>query len=353
LVCSNAMFRVTGSVVVFPGFLAVYADKEEEGSKRALPAFEEGEKTNYKDISCLQHFTEPPPRYSEASLVKTLEEHGIGRPSTYVSIISTLINRGYVELNKRRFHLTDIGGYVNKFLTKYFGSYVDYGFTAGLEDNLDAVSRGEKKWKPLLKAFWKPFFDQVGHVGKTVTKKDVTHEQIDEKCPKCQSILCIKLGKAGRFIGCTAYPDCGYTSGIDGEGKPEAPSAEDEAEKQDCPKCKEGKLALKQGRFGKFFGCSLYPACKHTEPLNKPIETEVVCPSCQKGNIVQKFSKRGAFFACSAYPDCRYALSSEPVAKKCKQCKWPVLIKKQNKTKGEFFACPQKDCAYEESNVEA
>src|SRR5262249_33193727 len=242
-----------------PGYMLVYQegtdDKAEElGEESLLPHLNEGDEVTLNDITCNQHFTEPPPRYSEATLIKVLEEYGIGRPSTYAAIVSTLQARGYVELENKRFCPTDIGRVVNKFLTQYFTRYVDYGFTAQLEDELDEVSRGEKEWVPLLEAFWDPFKHQVDNITETVKRKDVTQELLDEKCPECGKPLSIRLGKRDRFIGCTGYPDCTYTRAME-EQPQEAAQDADLVVGRQCPDCG-GDLKIKHGRYGKFIGCS-------------------------------------------------------------------------------------------------
>ena len=250
----KGIFRANGSTIVDPGFMAVYQegkdDDKGDDDEKLLPPMEEGDKVKLTKIRPEQHFTEPPPRFNEATLVKTMEEYGIGRPSTYASIISTLQNREYVELEKRRFIPTDVGRVVNRFLTNYFTKYVDYDFTAHLEDDLDAVARGEKDWVPLMKDFWKPFKSQVDHTEENVDRRDVTHEKIDEKCPKCGGDLSIRLGRRGRFIGCMSYPDCDYARNLNGD--------DDEADQEivkgrKCPDC-DHDLVVKHGRYGKFIG---------------------------------------------------------------------------------------------------
>jgi DNA topoisomerase-1 len=213
------VFRATGQTMVFAGFYAVYHedldDAVEEEDKR-LPAFEPGDAVAIEKLYGEQHFTQPPPRYSEASLVKALEQYGIGRPSTYASIISTLQNREYVILDKKRFTPTDVGRVVNKFLTEHFAHWVDYEYTAKLEDELDDISNGKEEWVPMLEKFWRDFSAQVGE-KESVSRKEVTQEQLDETCPKCgKHPLTIRLGRRGRFIGCTGYPDCDYTRNLDG-----------------------------------------------------------------------------------------------------------------------------------------
>lgn len=344
----NHVFRATGSTVRKPGFMAVYLEgkddsKEDDDKEKLLPAMKEGELITLHEVIPNQHFTDPPPRFSEASLVKALEEYGIGRPSTYASIISTLQNREYVELETKRFYPTDVGRIVNKFLTEHFTNYVDYDFTARLEDNLDAVSRGEQQWLPLMKKFWGPFKDLIDDKEVSVQRSDVTQEAMDEKCPECGKQLSIRLGRNGRFIGCTSYPECGYTRNLNDD----AAAAEPEiVEGRSCPKC-ESDLVIKSGRYGKFIGCSSYPNCKHMEPLEKPKDTEVVCPECKKGTILERKSRKGKiFYSCSNYPKCKYALWNEPIKEECPSCQWPILTLKTTKRRGAEKVCPQQECSY-------
>lgn len=343
------VFRANGSTIAKPGFIQVYMegtdDNKGDDDEKMLPPLAEGETVDLLKVRPEQHFTEPPPRYTEASLVKALEEFGIGRPSTYASIISTLQDREYVEIEKKRFFPTDVGRVVNKFLTNYFTQYVDYDFTARLEDELDAVSRGEEEWVPLLEKFWQPFKDRIDDTQANVQRSDVTQEKIDEKCPKCNEQLAIRLGRNGRFIGCTAYPDCDYTRNLNDDGDA---SAEPEKVGRDCPDCG-SELVFKQGRYGKFIGCSGYPKCKHIEPLEKPRDTGVKCPKCHKGTLMQRKSRRGkVFYSCSTYPKCDYAVWNEPMAENCPNCGWPVLTVKTTKRRGTEKVCPQQDCSFAE-----
>lgn len=346
------LLRATGSVVAAPGFMRLYlegrddAKTADDDEERMLPEMQEGDLVELRAVRAEQHFTEPPPRYSEASLVKALEEFGIGRPSTYASIISTLQDREYVTLDKKRFQPTDVGRVVNKFLTEYFTAYVDYDFTARLEDELDAVSRGEEDWIPLLEHFWKPFKEQVDHTQENVKRSDVTQERIDETCPKCGGQLAIRLGRNGRFVGCTNYPDCDYTRDLHSDkSEPEAPEI---VEGRVCSECG-APLEVKRGRYGKFIGCSAYPKCKHIEPLEKPEDTGVTCPACHQGTLQKKKSRRGKiFYSCSTYPKCDYAVWDEPIAEPCPKCGWPVLTLKVTKTKGAAKVCPQKECGHRE-----
>ncbi len=350
--CGSAdnVFRATGSTITNPGFMAVYLEGKDDSKDAAddqeslLPPMEEGRPVELRDISADQHFTEPPPRYSEASLVKALEEHGIGRPSTYATIISTLQNREYVTIDSKRFYPTDVGRIVNKFLTEHFTKYVDYGFTANLEDDLDAVARGEKDWIPLMNDFWQPFTHLISEKENSVQRSDVTQESLDEKCPECGSALSIRLGRNGRFIGCTNYPTCSYTRNL---GEDAAVSANPEvAEGRFCPKCS-APLVIKTGRYGKFLGCSAYPGCKHIEPLEKPQDTGVACPQCKQGSILKRKARSGKiFYSCSDYPKCDYALWDAPIQQSCPDCNWPILTLKTTKRRGTEKVCPQKDCKY-------
>lgn len=344
------VFRANGSTIVDPGYMAVYQEgvddvTENEDDDKLLPPMQEGDVVALKKIRPEQHFTEPPPRFNEATLVKALEEHGIGRPSTYASIISTLQAREYVQLDKRRFIPTDVGRVVNRFLTNYFTNYVDYDFTARLEDDLDAIARGEKDWIPLMRAFWKPFKSMVDETDKNVDRKDVTHEAMDEDCPQCGKPLSIRLGKRGRFIGCTAYPECDYARNLNGD--------DDESDKElvagrKCPEC-ESELVVKHGRYGKFIGCGGYPKCKYIEPLEKPEDMGVECPECHKGSMLKRKSRYGKiFFSCERYPDCTYAVWNQPVAEACPKCRWPMLTIKTTKKRGTEKVCPQKDCRFAE-----
>jgi DNA topoisomerase-1 len=342
------IFRATGSTVVKPGFMTVYQEGRDdtaasEDEQGMLPPLEKGESVKLIQIRGEQHFTEPPPRYSEASLVKTLEAYGIGRPSTYASIISTLLQREYVTLDKRRFQPTDVGRVVNKFLSEHFAHYVDYEFTARLEDDLDAISRGEKQWKPLLKEFWKDFKSQVDS-KEHVERPGV--ELLEEKCPKCDKPLAKRLGRNGYFIGCTGYPDCNYTRNIDdAAGESNEPQI---VEGRKCPKC-ESDLVIKRGRYGKFIGCSNYPNCKHMEPLEKPEDMGVRCPECDQGNMLKRKSRYGkVFYSCARYPDCKYAVWNLPVAESCPKCGHKMLTIKTTKRRGTEKVCPQKECDYAE-----
>jgi DNA topoisomerase-1 len=338
--------KATGSTVAFPGFLKVYEEgKDDAGDDKdnKLPPLTEGDRPELAEVRKEQHFTEPPPRYTEATLVKRLESYGIGRPSTYASILSTLQDRGYAELENKRFFLTDVGRVVSRFLTNHFTDYVDYEFTARLEDELDAVARGEADWRPVLRRFWEPFHKQVAEKEESVTRAEVTSEPLDEKCPKCSAQLEKKLGRNGQFIGCSAYPECDYTRPVEGE------APEPEVTDKECPECGQ-PLAIKHGRYGKFLGCSAYPDCKHREPLEKPEGTGVTCPQCGEGEIQSKKNRRGKiFYSCNRYPKCKYAMPNPPIAESCPKCGSGVLMDKTTKKYGREKVCPNKECDFREA----
>lgn len=347
---TSTLFRASGQVLTFPGFIAVYQedadDVEDEGDAR-LPVLDLDEVVPVDKLFGEQHFTQPPPRYSEASLVKALEEFGIGRPSTYASIISTLKDREYVILDKKRFVPTDVGDVVNKFLTEHFGTYVDYNFTAKLEDKLDEIANGEREWVPVLDEFWNGFHQQVEE-KQNISRQEITQEALDEACPKCSKPLAVRLGKRGKFIGCTGYPECDYTRNLN-EDQAAAEEAPTVVEGRECPKCN-SPLVIKQGPYGKFIGCSAYPKCKHIEPLEKPKDTGVTCPECKKGTLIERKSRYGKmFYSCNTYPDCKYATWNPPINEPCPKCGWPIMTLKTTKRRGTEKVCPQKECGHTES----
>lgn len=355
----EGVFRVTGQVQTFAGFLSVYEegtdDTDGDEDNKKLPEMAEGDVLPVDALYGEQHFTTPPPRFNEATLVKTLEEYGIGRPSTYASIISTLKDREYVTLEQKRFMPTDTGDIVNKFLTEHFAQYVDYHFTAKLEDQLDEIATGKREWVPVMDKFWKGFSKQVEE-KEGIERAKFTTQELDEDCPQCgQHKLQIKFGRNGRFVACAGYPECGYTRNV-GESAEEAAerAAKDAAEQaelegRECPKCG-GQLVYKYSRTGsKFIGCANYPKCKHIEPLEKPKDTGVECPQCKKGHLVERKSRYGKlFYSCETYPDCNYATWNPPVAEECPNCHWPVLTIKTTKRWGVEKVCPQKECGWKE-----
>lgn len=329
-------FRATGSRVVFPGYLKVLGlDKTKEV---ILPKLEKSEVLNLKEVKPLQHFTQPPARYSEASLVKALEENGIGRPSTYAPTIDTVQKRGYVEkrIEDKRFHPTDVGKLVNDILVEHFPNIVDIQFTANMEEDLDEIAEGEKELVPVLKAFYEPFHKNLEEKSATLKKDDLTVEKTDLTCPECGKPVVLRLGRHGKFYGCSGYPDCKYTAPASEKEKSEMAAA---PTGKKCPDC--GKdLVIKRGRFGVFLGCSGYPDCKHTERIEKKLG--ITCPKCGQGEIVERKSKRGKYFyGCNRYPDCDFVLWTKPTGEKCPNCGSLLVFAKNNSV-----ACSSKDCGF-------
>ena len=341
-------FRASGQVIRFPGFMALYIEGtdngEDDNQEGLLPALTQGESLNREKLTPEQHFTQPPPRYTEASLVKTLEEYGIGRPSTYASIMNTLVTRKYVRLEKRTFYPEDTGRVVTKLLTEHFSQYVDYDFTAGLEEELDAISRGELAWVPALKQFWDPFISLLKRKDAEVSKADVTTEKTDRTCPECGKELVIKLGRSGRFLACSGFPDCRHTEPLAGDGKE---AVEPVYSEETCEKCG-AQMLIKNGRYGKFLACSGYPKCKNIQPLEKPKSLGIRCPECEEGEMQEKKSRYGKiFYSCNRYPKCKYALWNPPKAEPCPKCGWPLTEIKTTKRWGTVQRCPQQECDWE------
>ncbi|PYN75217.1 MAG: type I DNA topoisomerase [Candidatus Rokuibacteriota bacterium] len=315
----RCLFRAQGSTLKFKGFTAVYEESREEDEtpaeqdpEGAVPALEEGEVLTLLGLDPKQHFTQPPPRFTEASLIKSLEELGIGRPSTYASILGTIINdRGYVHRERRTLSPTELGMAVTDKLIPYFQDIMNVEFTAQMEDNLDKIEEGERKWVDTVREFYEPFKRDLARAKREMTSEKVG-EPTGEKCPECGSELLEKRGRFGKFMACSTYPDCKYTRNIDGSTR-----AEDEPTNEVCPTC--GKpMVIKHGRFGKFIACSGYPDCKTT----KPVTLGIPCPeSGCSGQIVERRSRRGrTFFGCSAYPNCKFVVWQRPIAEPCPKC---------------------------------
>ncbi len=337
----SAQFKATGSHLVFPGYLKVL---EDNGKEALLPPLEEGASLKLTALDPVQHFTQPPPRYTEASLIKTLESYGIGRPSTYASVLQTLRSRDYARLIRRAFVPQETGMIVSDLLTKHFSHYVDYQFTAQLEEKLDEIAKGQMSWKPLIRTFWQDFYPLVKKKEEELKRSDILTEKMDEACPECGKPLVIRFGKYGRFIACSGFPDCHYHRPLE-EKEKEAPQETDQV----CEKC--GRpMVIKKGRYGPFLACSGFPECRNTKPLNKREQksTGVPCPECHKGELLERRSKRGrTFYSCSRYPTCKFSLWNRPIAEECPECHAPYLIvKKVGKTV--YKCCPEKGCEYRE-----
>jgi DNA topoisomerase I len=307
--------RASATKTLFDGFARVYTegrDDDAEEAEGSLPALKEGDATSVDSVTPTQHFTEPPPRYTEATLIKALEEHGIGRPSTYAATISTIVDRGYVKVVEKRLRPEEIGEIVTDFLVTYFSEYVDLAFTARMEGELDEVADGERAWVPLLRAFFEPLRDRVAEVRRTVRRKDLTTEETDEICSEGHPMV-IRLGRNGKFLACSTYPDHKETRPLPGE---EVPRLEGDGEP--CPECGVGALATKRGRFGAFVGCSRYPDCtyirKDGPPPPEQLPFQVACPKNADGALVARRARRtgNVFWGCSAYPKCDFTTNDQP-----------------------------------------
>lgn len=332
------LFRSTGQTIVFPGFMRAYVEgsdhPEEElaNQEKLLPVLEEGDQLNCKELVPLQHFTKPPARYTEASLVKKLEAEGIGRPSTYAPTITTIITRGYVEKEAKQLKPTDLGEVVTDMLMKHFADIVDYKFTAEMEESLDQIAEGKKKWEPVISEFYGPFHKNVEQKEETLKKEDIVNlEKTDEKCEKCGSPMIVKLGRFGKFLSCSNYPECKNAKPLQGgapvEKTPEQIELEKKLAGKKCDKCG-SPMEVKHGRYGDFLGCSGYPKCKNIQPIVKP--TGVKCPKCGKGQLIERRARKTGkvFYGCSNYPKCKNAVWDKPTGNLCKKCKGLMVMKK-------------------------
>lgn len=339
------IFRTTGSVVQFPGFMKLYIESGDNGGDEEglLPSLSEGDVLKTIGITPKQHFTQPPPRYTEATLVKELEAKGIGRPSTYAAILSTIQDRKYTEKNEGRFSPTELGTIVSDMLVERFSELMDYNFTANMENNLDRIEEGGLKWADIVMDFYRPFDKDLSDAMESLGRVKPKDMPTDEVCDKCGKPMVIKWGRHGRFIACTGFPECKNTKPLEQEGANGSPQAEVQETDEKCAKCG-SPMVLKSGRFGRFLACSRYPECKTT----KPISTGIRCPD-DNGEIVERRTKKGKiFFSCSNYPKCKFATWYRPVKKNCPGCGAEFLVEKKTK-KEEVFTCLNKECKYKES----
>jgi len=339
--------KATGSTIKFDGYLALFSQTERK--ENYLPSLSENDSLQLEEIVAQQKFTQPPSRYSEAMLVKALEEKGIGRPSTYAPTISIIQERDYVrkDENKKLFP-TEIGRVVSDLLVDHFGEIVDYQLTAKLEKELDLVAQGEADWIEVVKNFYEPFAQNLSQKTKEVKKEDF-QKKIGRKCPLCGAELIEKFGRFGKFISCEKYPTCQYTEKSFEEKKEEEELKKNEGDKNGkiiCEKCG-AEMVLKNGPFGKFLGCSNYPNCKNIKKIEAKLG--VRCPQCQKGELIEKRSKKGRiFYACNRYPKCDFALWQKPTGEKCPQCQSLLVFATKNKIK-----CSNKKCGFEKEIKES
>lgn len=346
-------FNAGGSTVKFPGFMALYTSADEsdkkDGKKEKLPALSEGMELKLVQYDPKQHFTQPPPRFSEASLVKELEENGIGRPSTYASILSTIREKGYVEMSGGQFRPSELGFIVNDLIVKSFPDVMDVDFTARMEDDLDRVESAETASLDVLNRFYGRFKTELDQAAETMLSMKAVGIPTELDCPKCSKTIHIKVGRNGHFLACSGYPDCSYSADYtrDEKGRlqPVEP-VEPESVDETCAAC--GKpMVLRRGKYGTFLACSGYPECKNTQSLyknNENASTGVGCPDCD-GMIVEKKSKRGkVFYGCNKYPECKYATWDKPVDKECPNCGAAFMVEKTTKKQGTFLLCVNEVC---------
>ncbi|MBO4353357.1 MAG: type I DNA topoisomerase [Clostridia bacterium] len=340
--CNGYVFRSNESSVAFKGYLTVYDDTDEKTENDGkLANVKDGDKLVCEDIASKQNFTEPPPRYNEGSLVKVLKEKGIGRPSTYAQTITTIIDRGYVTLEKKAFKSTPLGKASTEIMKKNFPKIVDYRFTADVETSLDEIADGEKTFVAVLEDFYDGFEKTLDEAQKHLKENRVKipDEESDIVCEKCGRKMVIKTGKYGKFAACPGYPECKNTKPLVPEGK-KAPAEKKEAEKTDllCEKCG-SPLLIRSSKYGKFYACSAFPKCRYTKAIRE--EIGVPCPKCG-APIIKNFGKKAVFYSCSRYPDCDFSVWDRPTNEKCPEC-GSMLALKENKN---VLVCVNKDCKF-------
>ncbi len=337
------------SKILFDGFLKLYNDAEEDEKEAdaKIPDLEKGDSVKCKEIIPKQHFTQPPPRYNEASLVKALEEHGIGRPSTYATIITVIQTRKYVEKKDKALYPTLLGRTVCKQLVNQFADIMDYKFTAGMEEKLDKIAEKKAVWNIVLKEFYAPFMEVVNSVMKNPQKVVI---ESDKKCPNCGRVMLVKTSRFGtQFLGCSGYPECKTIISLNNSVELDDIGSETDISGEKCEKCG-GDMVMKTGPYGKYLECK---ECKNRRKYIR--STGVKCPKCGEGTIIEKKSKYGKiFFGCNKYPDCSFALWDEPTGNTCPEC-GELLVKKNTKN-GLFETCSNKTCSFrrqlEEENRE-
>jgi DNA topoisomerase I len=343
--------RASGSVLKFDGFLKVYTEDqpatregndEETNLSRALPPLHAGQALRVVDVKPEQHFTQPPPRYTEASLVAELEKRGIGRPSTYATILSIIQDRNYVETKERKFYPTELGRLVSDLLVEHFPDVMDVEFTAAMEDLLDQVEEGRKPWVGVLREFYEPFEKHLQAASQRMPSVKNMVETTTEVCEKCGKPMVIRLGRYGKFLACSGYPECKATRPLKAEDTEANPVGALTSEV--CEQCG-SPMVVRKGRYGEFLACSAYPTCK----VAKPMRIGVACPTAGcTGELVQRRTKRGrVFYGCNRYPDCQYTLWSKPVPIPCPECQAPFLVEQGNARKGKFLRCIREGCGYE------
>ncbi|HPD57080.1 MAG TPA: type I DNA topoisomerase [Smithellaceae bacterium] len=351
---ADCIFRAQGQVLKFAGFTIVYTEgkdekdeKEENGELgKLLPEVKEGESLKLINLETQQKFTQPPPRFSEASLVRELEEKGIGRPSTYANILSTIQDREYVRLDKGKFYPTELGIIVTELLVKSFPTILDVAFTADMENKLDMIEEGKTRRVETLNDFYHPFAEELNKAKSEMRNIKREETPTDLVCEKCGSPMIIKWGRNGKFVACSNYPECKNTMNIKRDENGDLAKEETEYSDQICEKCGK-RMVYKHGRFGRFLGCEAYPECKSTMAVSLGLKCpEKDCP----GSITEKRTKKGkVFYGCTNYPKCTFASWDKPLMEACPNCGSPFLVEKYTKSKGAQKLCPNKECGYKDT----
>jgi DNA topoisomerase-1 len=359
----DANFRATGQQVKFDGFMKLYTegrderaaptngDEEENNGQEdidgVLPNLQTGDELKLLAMEPRQHFTQPPPRYTQASLIKELDERGIGRPSTYAAIISNILDREYVSQNEsRQLVPTDLGFLVTDLLVESFPDILNVEFTASMEDELDRIEDGKEKWTKAMKRFYTPFARDLKKAEKEM--RDVKRQEVptDIACEKCGALMVVKWGRNGEFLACPKYPECKNTKNFKRSNEGEIEVVAEAEVNEACEQCGRPML-LRFGKFGKFLGCSGYPECKNIQPLEKPVDLGVKCPECKEGNLKERKSRWGKiFYGCDKYPDCKFASWDKPMPTPCPDCDSPILVEKVTKRAGRTHRCYKKECGY-------
>lgn len=351
----DSLFRATGQVLQFDGFLRLYSegrdDRQEDEEERQLPPLSEGDCLRLLRLTPNQHFTQPPPRFTQATLIKELEEKGIGRPSTYATIMSTILNKEYVEEDEqRRLKPTGLGFLITDLLVEAFPDILNAEFTANMEEILDCIEEGRENWLKAMKQFYGPFAADLRRAEREMRNVKRAGEPTDLTCGECGGKMVIRWGRNGEFLACANYPSCTFTSNFTRDDQGQIQMVERPAAvltEQPCEQC--GRpMQVRIGRYGKFLGCSGYPECSNIKSLRQPTTLGINCPQCHRGEIVQRRSRQGkVFYGCSRYPSCRFASWDRPVDEPCPRCGAPFLVEKTTKRAGTVRRCFHKGCGYQ------
>jgi len=361
----ESLFRATGQQLKFDGFIKVYiegrdekvdkdeADEEERDEEGTLPDLQAGDRLELRSLEPRQHFTQPLPRFTQATLIKELDEKGIGRPSTYASIISNVLEREYVVMDERKsLAPTELGFLVTDLLVDSFPDILNAEFTAGMESVLDKIEEGKEDWTKAMKRFYASFSRDLKKAEAEM--RDVKREEVptDIPCEKCGAMMVVKWGRNGEFLACPRYPECKNTKNFSRGANGDVQVVEEVQVDETCEEC--GRpMQLRWGKYGRFLGCSGYPECKNIRSLEKPVELGIRCPQCKEGNLHEKKSRRGKlFYGCDRYPDCHFASWDRPVAEACLKCGEPILLEKVTKREGRVRRCHKKECGYKVQAVQ-